>query len=119
MTCLSDLGLVLTDDREELAARLSPLLKEIHGLMSCDNELSKMVGYSVKERNENDKKRLAKLLDYKGPDDDTLAVLEKHRDQWLRDPYSFWIRPSPRVIESLNPEVYIVGCYLQTHRDDA
>jgi len=82
-----------------------------------------MVQYRVKERGANEKARLEKLLQYQGPDADTVAVLRDYHDYWLHNPAQFWVRPSPVVANPIGhpigPQENILVCYLQTIRDDA
>jgi len=106
-----------------VAARLTAVLGEAQQLLSKDEQLSKLVQYRVKERGANEKARLQKVLQYQGPDPDTIAVLRDHHDQWLFDPAQFWVRPLPVVANSMGhsigPQENILICYLQTMRDDA
>jgi hypothetical protein len=73
--------------------------------------------YSITER-QKDKVRLAKLGEYRGPDDDTIKLLDQHKEEWLRDPSSFWRLPSPPNANLLDPQAQVVGCFLQAKNDD-
>ena len=81
-----------------------------------------MVDYTVKERGQQDKARFQKLLNFQGPDHDTLSLLEERAADWSLHPLSFWERPLGGASDaqiSLNPQAQIVSCYLQSNRDDA
>jgi hypothetical protein len=77
--------------------------------------------YTVKKKGGNDQTRMARLLKFRGPDDDTLAVLENNIDGWMDSPESFWTRPPTRVMGLMNPppQEEIVSLFIQTKRDDA
>ena len=103
----------------QVAARLTSVLVKIQQLLSNDERLSKMVQYQVKERGANDKSRLEKVLQFQGPDPDTLALLRDHHEGWLQNPASFWVRPLPLMVDPTNAQEEILCCYLQTMLDDA
>ena len=76
--------------------------------------------YNVKEQGENERNRLARILDFQGPDHDTLMVLDRNFDNWSACPESFWIRPAHHDdLNSIQPQAHIVGLYIQTQCDDA
>ena len=75
--------------------------------------------YQLKERGENDRIRLAKIFKFQRPDDDTLNVLSNNFNTWTSYPESFWMRPMPSALGSIAAEAQIVGCFIQTKRDDA
>lgn len=101
------------------AARINYFLGQIHDLLAEDENISKQVRYHIKERGENDRNRLAKILDFQEVDQDTLTVLGQNFDHWKEDPGSFWIRPMSCSLGIIAPQAQIVGCYIQTRRDDA
>ena len=78
-----------------------------------------MVKYQIKERGANDQSRFNKVLQFQGPDSDTLAILHDNHNEWLQNPASFWIRPLPAIFGQLDPQQNILCCYLQTVVDDA
>jgi len=94
-------------------------LKEIHEVLSNDGDVSKKVKYHVKERGENDRNRLAKLFQFKGPDQDTQVILRNNFEAWKSCPESFWIGPVPAAVGTFIAEAEIVGSYIQTKRGDA
>jgi hypothetical protein len=100
----------------KVAARLTSLLAKIQKTLSNDVELSQKVGFRM---GCNDRSRLAKVQEFKGPDPDTTKVLNDNHHHWFQDPSAFWILPSPLVTDSTNPEVKIVGRFLQTNLSDA
>lgn len=103
----------------EDAPFLSSILCEIRDIISENDNLSKNIRYSITERGQKEKDRLRKLLDYPGPDGQTLNVLEQHNEEWMKDPSHFWILPLPQNLHSLNPRTQIVGCFLEAKDDDA
>lgn len=105
--------------REEVADRLTSVLSDIQQMLSQDGELSKLVHFRVQERNQTDKARLEKVLQYQAIDKDTEEVLRDNHDRWMMEPSTFWIHPPAGLAQSADPQVRIVGRYLQTHRDNA
>jgi hypothetical protein len=105
-------------DGYEDAACLSAILHEIQQVLSQDDGLSKKVKYSIKQRGQADLDRLAKISQYRGPDSDTVSFLNQHGPPWLQDPSTFWMRPVAPSLSLLSPQAQIVGCYIQTRRDD-
>ena len=88
-------------------------------MLTNDVELSKMVRFRIQERGSNDKSRLAKVQEFQGPDPDTMKVLNDNYHHWWQDPSSFWVRSTQVVTDSSNPQVKIVGRYLQANPSDA
>lgn len=91
----------------------------MHQVLANDKELAKMVKYRVDERGHKEKNRLARVLQFRGPDKDTIDVLRNNHQQWLQDPSMFWRRPPLLLTDSSDPQAQIIGPYLQTSRDDA
>lgn len=54
-----------------------------------------------------------------GPDDDTLNLLNSNISAWTTDPAAFWMRPAPCFLGHIAAQAQIVGCYIQSERDDA
>ena len=100
------------------AARINHVLGKIHDLLAKDEDVSQRVRYQIKERGENDRIRLAKIFDFKDTDHDTLNVLGQNFDNWREYPENFWMRPMPYGLGPIEPQAEIVGCYIQTKRDD-
>src|SRR5271170_1698652 len=94
----------------QVADRLTFVLVEIQQLLSNDKKLSKIVKYQVKKRGANDKSRVEKVLRFRGPDPDTLALLRDHHDGWLQNPASFWVRPWPLMVNPTNAQEDILCC---------
>ena len=87
--------------------------------LSENKDISKKVKYSIKERGQDDRARLAKIFLFKGPDHDTQVVLHSNVARWKMFPDDIWIRPLPAALGSINAEAQIVGCYIMAIRDDA
>jgi hypothetical protein len=77
-----------------------------------------MVPYRVTEKGQNEKTRLSKLLQFKGPDSDTTELLNDRYIPWLMDPSSFWTGSLLPEINLLKPQAHIVSRLLQAKRDD-
>jgi hypothetical protein len=103
----------------EFATQLTSVLGKIHQVLSNDEELAKMVKYRVQERGHNEKNRLARVLQFQGPDDDTIEVLRNNHQQWLQDPSMFWRRPSLLPVDPSDAQARIIAPFLQTIRDHA
>ena len=103
----------------EVAKQLTSVLAKIHQVLSNDEELAKLVKYRVQERGHNEKNRLARVLQFRGPDNDTIEVLHNNRQQWLQDPSMFWGRPSLLLVDSSDAQARILAPFLQTIRDHA
>lgn len=88
-------------------------------MLAEDEGISKLVRYKVKKRGENDRTRLAKIFEFMGPDDDTLNLLNSNISAWTTDPAAFWMRPAPCFLGHIAAQAQIVGCYIQSERDDA
>ncbi|KIW58025.1 hypothetical protein PV05_02577 [Exophiala xenobiotica] len=110
---------ILSGDANEKAAIINHILGEIHSVLAEDEDISKLVRYKVKERGENDRTRLAKIFEFMGPDDDTLNLLNSNISAWTTDPAAFWMRPAPCFLGHIAAQAQIVGCYIQSERDDA
>ncbi|KAK5270048.1 hypothetical protein LTR99_008485 [Exophiala xenobiotica] len=110
---------ILSGDANQKAAIINHILGEIHSVLAGDEDISKLVRYKVKERGENDRTRLGKILDFVGPDEDTLHLLSTKISAWTTDPAAFWMRPVPCFLGQIAAPAQIVGCYIQSKRDDA
>ncbi|KIW82283.1 hypothetical protein Z517_05310 [Fonsecaea pedrosoi CBS 271.37] len=60
------------------AASLISILHHIRDVLSEDAELSHRVGLQIKETGQNEKRRYDQLLNYQGPDDTTLTLLQEN-----------------------------------------
>jgi hypothetical protein len=56
------------------------------------------------------------VLQYQGPDEETLSVLRSSHSLWLQDPSSFWMWPATCLAD---PQAQIVDYYLRTKIDNA
>jgi hypothetical protein len=87
-------------------------------MFSEDAELSGMVPFSVEEKVCNDKSVLEKIQEYQGPDSDTRKMLSDNHHHWAQNPSTFWMLSSPVATDLTNPQVEIVGRYLQNNSSD-
>ena len=81
--------------------------------------LFKNLPYTIREKGENDKRRLEIMLRTKLPEPHTIELLGENLDDWLGDPSHFWKHPSLPQIRQLPPAARIAGCYLRATRLDA
>ncbi|KAJ8610788.1 hypothetical protein MRB53_038339 [Persea americana] len=96
------------------------LLEELYNLQCQEPELFRLSRYTINMKGDQDQSRVTKyFLQYKGPDEATVRMVEKHHSQWLRDPDSFWLRPAAPSLTGLSPETQIIGCYLSAKYSDA
>lgn len=101
------------------AAELTEQLSFIHSRLQADSDLARLVPFCVKQRGENDRNRLAKILHYQGPDKDTMYLLEANAKRWSDCPFEFWC-PSPALgFLGLDPHVELVIRCLQLRHVDA
>ncbi len=77
-----------------------------------------MIPYQVKRKGQKEIDRYNKLLRYKGPDEETIELLEKESYVWLQNPSSFWNRSSRPNLDNMDPQAQIVGCFLYTQIED-
>jgi hypothetical protein len=93
-------------------------------MFSEDPELSRIVSFDVEEKacvHEkacNDKSVLEKIQEYQGPDPDTRKMLSDNHHHWAQNPSTFWMLSSPVATDLTNPQVEIVGRYLQNNSSD-
>jgi hypothetical protein len=99
--------------------RINLALKEIRDVLTAEDAISKQVKYQIKERGENDRRRLTRLFNFSGPDDDTRSVLWNNATEWLQCPGRFWSHPKYANLGTVPIEAQVVGSYIQTKRDDA
>ena len=98
---------------------MTKALINIDQMLSNDNELSKLVPFRVQPKGKYDKARLELLMQYQGPDEDTLSLLRDNHHRWLQNPSSFWICPELVMAGVSDPQAEIVSRYLQHDRDNA
>lgn len=88
-------------------------------MLSNDDELSKLVQFRIQPRRQSEESRFEMVLEYQGPDEDTLEFLRSNHSLWLQNPSLFWICPSPALADSFDPQAQIVHRYLQNIHDSA
>jgi hypothetical protein len=81
--------------------------------------LFKNISYTIRERGENDKRRLETMLQTNLPEPNTIELLEGNLVDWLGNPAQFWTVPSLPHIRWLPPAARVAGCYLRAERLDA
>jgi hypothetical protein len=101
----------------------SEIVKTILGSMLMLQRLRpalfRNIPYTIRERGENDKRRLETMLQTKFPEPRTIELLEHNLVNWLGDPAQFWGHPSLPHIGQLPPAARIAGCYLRAKCLDA
>ena len=95
------------------------VLQDIQSILNSDVALSGRVRFQVKEKGLNERRRYEKLLEYQGPDEETVNLLERNHERWLADPAQFWRRPAAPDLSTMDPRAQIIGCFLHTRSDDA
>ena len=95
------------------------MLRDAQQILRDDSQLSQMVMFNVKPKGSQDKARLRKLLDFQGPELETIKLLENCGSLWLEYPRNFWRRPIPSNLTHLDPQTQVVGYFLPTIQDDA
>lgn len=95
------------------------ILLELFELKQQRPSLFKRAPYVIKERAANDKARFQRLLDFQGPDKDTLKLLQANGDKWIANPSKLLDSPAALGSAGLQPQARIVMCYQSTVRSDA
>jgi len=104
-------------DRYQQAEKINAWLSSVHQFLPAHPEIARMVNFYVKEKGEHDRARSDKWEDFKGPDKETLQILDQNFEKWLQNPLSFWAgRTKPNF--GLAPLDQIVSCYLEIQCDD-
>lgn len=98
---------------------MKTILGSILMLQRSRPALFKNIPYTIRERGENDKRRLETMLQTKLPEPDTVELLEGNLVDWLGNPAQFWTVPSLPHIRQLPPAARVAGCYLRAKRLDA
>lgn len=88
-----------------LATHIQDILEERPGLKAA-------AGLRIRTKGQDDADRLKKFIDYKGPDANTLKLLEHHFSDWNANPSALWVQISPWKDSYLEPQAYPVRCYL-------
>lgn len=100
------------------ARMLTEQLALINMRLQDDSELARQVPFSIRRRGECDTLRLAKLWDYRGPDRDTMHLLQTQAASWYHEPYLFWCPPLPLGLHGVEPHVELVSRILQLRHAD-
>ncbi|KAK5949269.1 hypothetical protein OHC33_009622 [Knufia fluminis] len=114
-----DIYRLMVDDDIKDSACVNTLLRDIHSILKEREQLASHVDFDLNQKGAKDQKRWAKLLNYSGPDRDTLVLLAEHAEQWLREPSTFWTWPRPPNLSTLPAPAQIIGCFLETESDSA
>lgn len=105
-------------DRSQKAKLITSILKDFDTILKRKDELSEMIPYQVTKKGQKQSDTYNKLLSYKGPDQRTIQLLERETGSWLKDPASFWDRPSQSSLDHMDPQAQIVGRFLYAQIDD-
>jgi hypothetical protein len=103
--------------KSKVAKNLTSLLENIEQLMSQKKALRKLMPLQVKEKNRNDKRQFSKIFQYRGPDTETLILLTECCVHWWKNPSTFYERTMPKIVDSIDAQAHIIGCYLQDISD--
>ena len=77
------------------------------------------LAHKIDARSSKDAFARDRLKSFKGPDEATVAYLQRERKGWEDDPQSFWFPPA--IASSPNeagPEARIIGLYMQAWQSD-
>lgn len=98
---------------------LDTLLETVQNLMERDKGMSKKMKLHIRKKGHNERARIAKLLHFKGPDDDTRRLLDRYKASWVKNPSEFWQHPAANNASSVQPLARIFAYYLRTKEVDA
>jgi hypothetical protein len=101
----------------KVAAGITSDLARYWQVLTNDPELAKLVQFRVVKKGENERARVAKVLQ-SNVCEDTVSLLRDNHQRWMQDPSVFWKGPSPSATDSPDPQVQIVGRLLQTDPND-
>ncbi|KAF2725393.1 hypothetical protein K431DRAFT_342846 [Polychaeton citri CBS 116435] len=97
-------------DLLQVAAEIDRILQCIHAMHASDPELSRKSQYKLQEKGQAEKSRFAGFLQYTGPDNETLKLLELLENQRLSHSLQFWtFSPIHPAAGSGDPQVYLCG----------
>ena len=99
---------------------LTRVLDEIRDIITERAGLATRIPFNIKRKGENERSRLNQLLSYRGPDQETLRVLNRFEDLWTRDPGQFWKTPVTSGLGRLpSAQAQIARYYLHGQDVDA
>lgn len=75
-----------------------------------------MVQYRVFSRGQKDKTRRTKLVDYEGPDEITVNLLEAKHTLWMHEPNHFWEPARKLKVDWNGPLERAIACYLHLNQ---
>ncbi|KAB8356711.1 hypothetical protein FH972_024286 [Carpinus fangiana] len=78
-------------------------LKRIQERLQDNHELARLVPFSVQQRGYRDRNKIVKILSYRGPDPETLHILQDYTQRWHEDPSSFGSPPPMLHIHTNDP----------------
>ncbi|KAF2719591.1 hypothetical protein K431DRAFT_305034 [Polychaeton citri CBS 116435] len=94
------------------------LMQQLWILQRDRPQLFEQSTHTIKERNANDTKRYDKLLQYSGPDQESLEYLASNYQQWIEDPKTFWAHQTPTVQGVTEAHARITNTYIGAKRTD-
>ena len=86
-----------------------------------NQDISKEVDFSIKEKDRGERARLAKVFGLRGLDPETETLLQTNVARWEAHPEEFWHPPSQSgaPLPRMEYEANIVGSYILARRDTA
>ncbi|KIW29820.1 uncharacterized protein PV07_05607 [Cladophialophora immunda] len=84
---------LLQHDLDKDAEFLTTVLIDIRRIIQEREGLATRIPLCIKEKGEKDKNQLNQLFSYKGPDKETLRILNCYEGLWTQDPKQFWNTP--------------------------
>ena len=94
------------------------ILESVRTVLQSDKELRTIVPLTVSSKNHRSENSYQGLLQYGGPEEETINELAMNHQWWSVDPASFWHAQLGPDLSRLGPEAQIVGCYILRDRSD-
>lgn len=97
---------------------MNAVLNKIYQILESDRGLRRQVSYTVSTRAQGRRNNLAHFTGYRGPEDETVAVLAENCEQWFQNPALFWQTQAMPDFDQLISGAQIVGLFLARDLSD-
>lgn len=97
---------------------VNAIADEISAEFTKRPDLREMASLRIRRRGEEDGNRRIKFQSYRGPDGDTLKVVEEHAAEWAASPLKFWNHILSTDQQFTIPQAYPVLCHLRASACD-
>lgn len=95
------------------------LLAAVYGHLQSQKHVKDNLQHKLHRKAEQREVQISKLLQYKGPDVDTINVLEQCSMEWLACPQRFWEHASFGSQAHSDPQVEVIRSFLHAAGDGA